>query len=187
MIIEHTPWVGKEYHNGLAGSRIAIVGHSHHGDEEDEVLATQDCVAKVMSGQYKIMFFNQVRNYFGFDHHSDFWPRVLFFNYVPNLIGTSDHRYGRMHDAEQKAVAKSRFLRTLSDNRPDKVFVFSKAIAGEIPLPSPIIRTFDGLGVGETEFEIEGNTISQVFMLRHPQFAPKAKMTSAVATLLHGH
>ena len=98
-MVEHGPWVGGEYQlEGLNGQRIAIVGYSHWYEEggKDDADVTTDVVAKVVRGEdsyEKIRFFVEIRDYFGYGCHQDFWPRVLFFNYLSECIGTGPDRY----------------------------------------------------------------------------------------------
>jgi hypothetical protein len=78
-MVEHRPWVGKHYSTiGIEGQRLAIVGHSHWGDDDSDG-ATEEVVSRVISGEWSISFFTSIRNYFGYDDHDEFWHRVLFF------------------------------------------------------------------------------------------------------------
>src|SRR5690606_11078322 len=112
------------YASGISGQRIAIVGHSHHREEADPDTPnmTLDVMRGVVEQGWRLGFFTQVEGYF--PPMPDFWHRVMFFNYLPCCVGTSDQRYGRGTD-EQIAVAQVRLSRLLGKHKPHKLFVFT--------------------------------------------------------------
>lgn len=107
-MIEHTPWRREQYKEGLGqtGQRICIIGYSHYkeANEDDADDFTIHVLTAVSNGTSSERFFTCIRNYFEFDNHLDFWRRVLFFNYVPHVIGNSDNRFGI---ANEQAVARA--------------------------------------------------------------------------------
>lgn len=181
-MISHKPWIGQRFDQRINGSRIVIVGHSHHGDSIDDDDKTVECLTNVISGEWHIAFFNSIRDYFGFKSHDEFWQRVAFFNYLPAYVGTSDERYGRIA-SDDKPRAKLRFANLLNELGPDKVFVFTKAIVGELPLPPATPHAELG-DVRVTSFSKEDGGLIPVYLFRHPQFAPKKRMFSGVQQLI---
>jgi hypothetical protein len=120
-VIEHEPWRGLSYEKGIDSNsqRIAVVGYSHHGNEEDTNKFTNNVVCKAIAGKCKLAFFNQIAGYFGSENIAVFWNRVLFFNYLPDLIGADDDRY-KSGSEDQIKRANGRFLRLLQEYVPQK-------------------------------------------------------------------
>lgn len=181
-MIEHNPWIGRRFDQGINSSRIVIVGHSHYGDSVDDDDKTVKCLTNVISGEWRIAFFNSIRDYFGFKSHNEFWQRVAFFNYVPAYVATSRERYGRIAPIDRPR-AKLRFAKILKELSPDKVFIFTKAIVGELPLPTgtPHAELED---VRVTSFTKEDGGLIPVYLFRDPQFAPKQRMLLGVQQLV---
>lgn len=181
MKVEHNPFKGAEYENGIDGKRVAIVGYSfwhdgHYPDSEDWSSFT---LGKVMTGDWKPQFFSTIRNSFGFTSHTEFWNRVLFFNYVPTMIGTGAERFATASPEEAK-VANTRFERILDEYRPDLVFVFTKKTQlgglglGFRPLPAPLQAFVQADRAGNGH-------LSRIFRLRHPQGANGSALKQAIA------
>jgi hypothetical protein len=86
--IQHIPWCGSHYDKGIDGQRICIVGYSHYKEdsEQDTDNFTRVAIQGVIKGTMSIAFFTQIRNYFDFKEHGEFWNRVAFFNYVPDCV-----------------------------------------------------------------------------------------------------
>ena len=183
-MIEHTAWVGADYKLGLSGSRIAIVGFSHHlGDDggEDSNDGTIQCIRNVISGEWKIAFFTQIRNYFGFANHDAYWQRVIFFNYLPDSVGDGSQRYGH-GTPEQRSLAQVRFVRILNERIPQKVLIFTGRhwafpdVACE-QLSPQFPKFWHGIYSA-------GNHKITAFFLRHPQGASGDLMRRAVKDVL---
>jgi hypothetical protein len=191
VAIEHKPWVGSLYKTvGINGKRIAIVGHSHWGDD-----CTIKVVSHVITGEYKIWFFSSIRNYFGFSDNADFWNRVMFFNYLPHSVGTEEQRYNS-GTKEQIERAKTRLLRILAEEpSPQKVFVFTdNERMGKGWSTFPETREEEGgnspmqLGAEFGKFSWGtyhiGDHIVMAFGLRHPQGASGKQMRHVVQHIL---
>jgi hypothetical protein len=182
-MIEHEPWVGCHYKVGISGQRIALVGYSHYlGDgDEDHTDGTITCIRRVMSGEWKIPFFTQIRNYFGYDDHRLFWPYIMFFNYLPCCVGGADQRYGHGTD-EQRSVAQARLLTLLEQNTPDKVLVFTRRHWAFPDTPCQNFGPeFPKFWYGT--YCIRNHNIP-TFFLRHPQGANRDLMRKAVKNVL---
>jgi hypothetical protein len=183
-MIEHTAWRGPSYEDGINGQRIAIVGYSHWGEVgEDTVEKTRECIAKVISGDYKnIQFFTQVRNYFCYEDRRAFWYHVLFFNFLPNLVGGPNDRYGHGRE-EQRALGRKRFVRLIREHRPDKVFIFTGRhwAFGENSERQQLGPDFPKFTW--REYRGEGHS-TKAFFLRHPQGASKELMRRVVKYIL---
>jgi hypothetical protein len=129
-MIEHKPWRGRKRKLGISGQRIAIVGYSHHRDPKyaDNDQFTKVVVRKFLSGDLKRnALFSTVPGYFGYNNREDrkeFWNRVWFFDLIPECIGTDDHKYDTA-GPDSVERAKRRFMRILSEEPIQKVFVFT--------------------------------------------------------------
>lgn len=184
-MIDHNPWMGPNYKEGLDGQRIAIVGYSHwlEKGKEDNVDATIECIRSVQSDEWKIAFFTQVRNYFGYNNHEAFWGRVMFFNFLPCCVGTEGERY-RSGTPEQRTIGQTRFLRLLGEKLPQKVFVLTGrhwAFPVTSDSPKKLGLNFPNFSCGTYGFE---NDHVVAFFLRHPQGANKNLMMNAVKNAL---
>jgi hypothetical protein len=189
---EHIPWCGPQYEIGINRERIAIVGYSHWSDEEDSDECTKDVVSRVITGEYAdIQFFYQIRTYFGFESNEEFWNRVLFFNYLPDSVGSGDQRF-RTGAVGQIERAKARFARIIGERRPHKMLVFTKK--GWETLPStreeqagnslPLGAEFPrGFSWGTYQAGGGHHTV-MAFGLRHPQGAKGEVMRRAVQRIL---
>lgn len=199
-MIEHAEWIGDGYKNGIMGSRIAIVGYSHHTDESypDCNHCTIDTVRQVISGkQVGDSFFPAVRGYFaaacpnfGFDDKATFWNQVLFFNFLPECV-SDDEPYAWGTD-EQNKRGKQRFQRIITDAKPkpDKILVFTMKGWQELPgtREEEVNKNSPRLGAEFPRFEWgtydAGGHIALAFGLRHPLGAPRQMMIRAVQTVL---
>ena|SRR5665213_1552092 len=95
-MIQHAPWKGRSNASGFKGQRIAIVGYSHYRSPRhaDTYQFTKVVVERVLSGEQKgDSLFATVPGYFRIKYRADFWNRVLFFNFIPDCIGTSDNKF----------------------------------------------------------------------------------------------
>jgi len=183
--MEHIEWCPKGYNEGgLSGQRIAIAGHSHSSDGSDHVDATCECLTNVISGDWSIAFFNAIPRYFGFDDQSAFWSNVMFFNFLPTMVGTRDEKFGYGRP-DQLNAGRTRVLRLLDEHRPDKMFVFStkgwrefpptvEDITEKVPQPPYYWHTY------QTH---SGHQVRAVG-LRHPQGADMKKMSAQVHSLM---
>jgi len=186
-IIEHKPWEGPNYkEGGINGQRIAIVLHSHHGDNDTDNF-TLETISDVISGRESYKDLNLIRDYFGFQDSADFWNRVVFFNYLPDCVGTDEKRY-EYGTKDQIKRAKERFPRLLAKYRPQKVFVFSKEMWKELPEsreegPKNPSGEFKCDGFSWCTYNADGQIVT-VFNLEHPDRANKERQTRAVQQIL---
>lgn len=193
-MIEHMPWPGSNYaKHGLNGQRIAIVGYSHHRDEcdPDHNKFTESVMKQVVGEKdFRDALFPYIPSYFGAMHATEFWHSVLFFNFVPECIGTTKDRY-KTASPELVNRARRRFLKILADQRPDKVIVFTRKGWNQRP------RTFEEETGGRCRLLGRGFPASftwgtyrtgrhsvKAFGLRHPQYANKETMLKAVKRIL---
>jgi hypothetical protein len=189
---EHIPWCGPQYEIGINRERIAIVGYSHWSDEEDSDECTRDVVSRVITGEYSdIQFFNQIRSYFGFESNEEFWNRVLFFNYLPDSVGTGDERF-KTGTVGQIERAKERFARIIGERRPHKMLVFTKRGWATFPPtreeqagndPLPLGKEFPEFSWGTYGAGVDHHIV-MAFGLRHPQGAKGELMRRAVQRIL---
>jgi hypothetical protein len=182
--IEHSPFKGAAYEQGIKDKKIAIVGYSHwhDGQAADHDGLSVFTVEKVIKGEWSPRFFGAIRNSFDFNSHKEFWNRVLFFNYVPTIIGTGAERFGTATD-DEATVANARFERIVDEYRPDVVFVFTKKTQlgalqlGFKPLPEPF------QGFVQATRNSQGH-ISQIVRLRHPQGASGTALKQAISHII---
>jgi hypothetical protein len=193
-MLQHIPWVGPNYKTGINGQRTCIVGYSHHHEsgESDSDDLTEWVVLQVIKGELgRNSFFPPIAGYFGFSDQGTFWNRVMFFNFLPDVIGKTEQRYDTGRTV-QIARGKERFLRIIREAKPnlDKVFVFTTKGWRDLP------RTIEEesgkekipLSGGFPKFSwgtyAAGDHVVMAFGLRHPQFAPGELMKSAVRQIL---
>ena len=98
--MQHEPWVGPRYEEGIAGTRVLIAAYSHWSDEGDNAEFTKCRVLEWAAGNEPQPFGTRLRAFFGNDEPRDFWNRVAFFNTLPRIIGGSDKRF-EMGDKDQ--------------------------------------------------------------------------------------
>jgi hypothetical protein len=191
-MIEHKVWRGPKWKQGITGQRIAIVGYSHHRDPEhaDNNDFTIRVVCKFLNGELaRNALFTTVPSYFGYSDHAEFWKSVWFFNFISECIGTGDKKYATAIP-NQIERAQRRFLRILQKEEIQKVFVFTTKGWSNCPYtdeekedkncaplgPDPKDGTWGKYTFGKREV--------LAFGFRHPQFADKKRMKSAVGRAL---
>lgn len=132
--MEHDCWRGPN--NQSKPRRIANGGYSHHRQTQhpDYKGFTQEILRAVIRGNQKgDSFFTTVANYFDAKHRSDFWENVLFFNFLPRCIGTTEDMFATASDEIHKA-GSARFMRIIRAEKPAKIFVFSTKAWKHCPL-----------------------------------------------------
>jgi hypothetical protein len=135
-----------------------------------------------MSGEWKIAFFTQIRNYFGYNDHSTFWQRVMFFNYLPSLVGGAEQRFSH-GTPEQRHIAQERFRRLIRKELPQKVLVFTSRRWAFPPMENPQNLGPDFPQFLQVRYDIGGHHAA-TFFLRHPQGASQSLMRRAVKDVL---
>lgn len=183
--MEHLPWVGSQYAlDGFQGQKIAVVGYSHYEDGPDYPGLTQEIVERIRSGT-NYSFFTSIRNAFGSADSSDFWDRVVFFNFIPQKIGTAAAKYAVAGEALH-AEARGRVLRILHEHKPEKLVAFSSKGWDEFP-PYPNedtpLDSAPAVRSRGTYIDPDGHAVA-AFGLRHPQGANGHEMRNAVAAIL---
>lgn len=195
-MVEHKPWLGDHYSCGIEGQRIGVILYSHYWNpEHDHEDVTCCSILSLMRadpdehGSRRWMApFTRIRNYFGFEEHAKFWPRILFFNYLPDSIGAAESRYGN-GSSEQINRARCRFLSILKDHEPDKVLVFTtkgwrdRPCKGEDLGRNGRSQQLGPRSFQRTTYEIPGKIV-HAFGLRHPQGANGELMREAVKCIL---
>ena len=187
---EHRPWIGNRYGAGLGGQRVGIVGYSHwnnEGDVDDGGI-TEYVINNIMSGDFRISFFSSIRNYFGESDHAEFWQKVLFFNYLPTVVGTGDDRYG-YGTAQQHLRGRARTLELIETYRAEKVFVFSSkgwsSLKAGFKMPGIQLQPATSAPVGaEIARWTRGQDTTAIAGLRHPQGADGHTMREAVRRVM---
>ena len=188
--VEHDPWVGQGYSEGIAGQRIAVVGYSHWRDENDDDTDnfTIFVVKRLIEEDQKISFFCRIRDDFSYGSTEKFWNSVLFFNFLPNCVGTASERYD-YGTREQVRRGQARFEKLLGAYAPDKVLVFTKRGWSQCP-PTREERAgrecqpfCDVSGFTCGSYDLEGKLVS-AYGLRHPERANGQQMRLGVQAAL---
>jgi hypothetical protein len=187
-MIEHHCWRPTLYTEGIAGQRIAICGYSHYSDHRDHDELTSDIVGDVVSGAATYAFFTSIARAFGYDDKAAFYNRVLFFNFVPAIVGASEDKFAAASSAENER-ARARVRRILEENEPHKLFVFSEKAWAAFPKTDEEVG---GLVAPDTEVRSGNYTTSRghrviAFGLRHPQGASAIELREAVVSGLGAH
>src|ERR1700739_1430469 len=193
-MLQHIPWKGHRYEEGINSQRICIVGNSHWVDEgeKDSIDSTIVVITKVIEGFWNIAFFTKIRNYFGFTCHREFWDRVIFVNYLPECIGGPNERYNT-GTKEQIECAKQRFLTLIRKEHPHKVFVFSKQAWSTFPTTreeeacgraGPVLSPNEFPEFSWGTYDAGGHLVLALG-LRHPQWADGQLMQRAVRYALN--
>lgn len=183
--MQHTEWTGSKYASeGLSGQKIAIVGYSHYEDGEDYPSLTHEIVERIRTTE-NYAFFTSIRNAFISADSADFWDRVLFFNFLPRVIGTARAKFETAGE-DVHAEARSRVLRILRQHKPDKLVVFTSKGWDAFPdypeeglpmLAAPAIRSWG------TYSDSDGHDVA-AFGLAHTQGASSQGMKDAVRAIL---
>jgi len=187
MPVEHTEWVGDRYEGGgLDGQRIALVLFSHWGDVGDDHAGfTNDIIRGLMKGERERAL-DMIQFYFADPEPARFWPKVVFFNFIPDMVGDAAGRYG-WGTTDQHKRGLARFKRILTEHCPQKIIVFSTKAWGLLDAPCEGAEQQLGEEFPSTHlwgtFEASGHR-ALVFKLRHPQGASTALMTRAVRHIL---
>jgi hypothetical protein len=191
-MIDHDYWRGNTYSQGIGGQKLAVVGYSHYREqhEVDYDDFTKDTIKEVLSGK-NIGFFRSIAGYFG--RKTDFWEDAIFFNFIPDCIGTSDQKF-LWGTKEQNRRGKERLLRIIGLEKPDILIAFTtkgwrsfpsteeekptSAIGNTIPLGASFSREFRW-----GTYRVDGHTVIAAG-LRHPQGAHSDAMGRAVREIL---
>ena len=192
VLFEHHAWIGPEYKAGIDDQRIAIVGHSHYrkATEPDDVDFTLNVIREAMEND-SVNFQNQISGYFGASN-GNFWNRVIFFNFIPECIGSVDCGRDMKYDGgtpSQIEHGRSRTMRILDMYKPHKVFVFAAATWRKFPATREEAANKANHTLipdcshswGTYEFD---EHITVAVRLRHPQGATKEEMKLAVKAAL---
>lgn len=180
---EHKPYIGDAYDSQPAGSKLLIVGFSHHDEnnpkEEDHPDLTERVVRDhAMKGG--IRFFDAIAEYFG-EQRTAFWSRVAFANTLGTRVENNRYSGGTL---EQRAAVPGRVVSLIEQLKPDRIFVFTTK--GWRLWPDYTGKLKDGTlfvdGVGEadcgTYTHPDGEAIA--FGFRHPQWAKTSDMRAMV-------
>ncbi|PBN41657.1 hypothetical protein SxD43FB_20580 [Sphingobium sp. D43FB] len=146
---------------------------------------TEECLKNVISGKYdKIQFFNRVPGYFGFVDKAQFWNSVLFFNFVPSLVG-SRAEWANNGTKEQNDAGRTRVQRILDQHKPQKLFVFTKKGWGQFPptLERQKVRPLMEPLNWHTYATASGHEVRAIG-LPHPDRAHKATQIERITALM---
>lgn len=147
------PWIGPQYGSSTAGEpRILVLGESHWGNPNCRYPEfTRDVVRRaVFEGRDR--FFTKVAKlvrgvpvgaYLDTPSYRDFWNRVVFYNYVQELVGPT-------HDCRpapaQWETGKAPFLQLIREQRPQAIVVLGKELWANLPSPAQPTSESDAAG-----------------------------------------
>lgn len=182
-MIEHLCWRPALYEEGIAGSRIAICGYSHYSDEGDHDGLTIDIVGDVVSGAAPYRFFTSIARAFGYDDRAAFWNRVLFFNFVPTIVGASEDKFAVASNYANER-ARARIQRIIEEHEPHKLFVFSEKAWATFPKTNEEVAGAvpQGADVRAGTYTTSHGHRVGAFGLRHPQGATASELREAVVS-----
>ncbi len=176
----------------IRGKQLAIVGYSHHLDDDYRSEFTQELLVDVSENRRHIAFFTRISSYFGLSNQ-EFWPHVIYFNFLPGRIGDKDDKY-KTAPADVHEAARRRVLSILSDNEIERILVFSTKAWNNFPDTdgeksgekcSPL---FERTTESRYRVEIGTYTINGRPVLaagfRHPERANAEEMRHAVETFM---
>jgi hypothetical protein len=169
-MIEHDHWRGPDYRKmGVGGQKLAIVGYSHYlqpGGTDSTDFTVRTMTDNVLARCCVPGFFDRIASYFDMD--SEFWNRVVFFNFVPCCIGFDDDKF-KGATPDQVASGQARTLKILAAELPDKLFVFTARGWHEFPeTNAPTLSLADRFSsFQQTKYNLAGKRID-AFGLRHP-------------------
>lgn len=187
--IEHEPWIGRNYADGIEGQRLLIAGFSHYGSYSDGHAGAEftNYVMRTWALKGQIPFFNHIASYFGFASGCAFWDRVAFANTLGTSVGEDIYSFGT---EEQRDAVQHRVLRLLAQMPlpPQKAIVFSKKAWPLWPpftaTQSAILRTQIGYEVEYGGYRTGKGQETLAFGLRHPQFASFDRMQGSVRSII---
>lgn len=179
-MIEHVPWKGEFYNDGVRGQRVAICGYSHYSDDHDHDDLTRHIVGDVVTGAARYSFFTSIARAFGHDDMS-FWKRVLFLNFVPAIVGDKDAKFAVSSSSENER-ARQRLWRVLLEHRPTRLLVFSEKAWAACPKTDE-----ERAGLAPKGAEVRSGTYTmpdghrvRAFGLRHPQGVTASELRASV-------
>jgi hypothetical protein len=188
-MIEHQPWKGSKYGQGIIGSkRIALVGHSHYLNPPDYDGFTRYVVQGVMDGK-RLPFFTRIATWFGTQPNLLF-DQVIFFNYLPECVGAKIDK-NKNGTREQYARGETRLLRILTACDVHKAIVFGLGLAELLPLPRQLSegKTYRRLNTPPKHYYWHTYSVSKcivpMFVLPHPQSpVPNLEMVEVIHEIL---
>ena len=185
--MQHEPWIGSDYEQGVEGARVLVAAYSHWSAEPDTAEFTKREVRAWVGGDEPEPFGPRLRAFFNIDRPDEFWRRIAFFNTLPRLVGGPGDRFAH-GDQSQLGEVSQRVLDVIEAVQPDRIFVFSRKAWHIWPdytgsLKEGTLRIAD---VGEfdagTYKHPRGEAVA--FGFTHPQFTPVVPTRIAVAAAL---
>ena len=141
------PWVGSKYRaEGLAGTRVLILGESHYGEPGSECATYTIDVVRTWAQAKRNRFFTVTHKLVsGYPPGSwvpdseriEFWERVAFYNYVQSLTGPAP-RYRPTERMWEDAAPI--FLHTVRELEPHVVVMLGLELHDRAPAVSPPVR-----------------------------------------------
>ena len=188
--MEHAPWIGERYAEGIDGQRLLLFGFSHYGTLDDgrDGPDFTNHVVRTWGLTGGIPFFKTLAGYFGTMPVEEFFQRIAFANTLPTSVGDEDDKYTAGDEAARAQVG-DRVRRLIVEVDPDKVIVFTTkgwglfppfddravdgqlAVAGRTPIP-----------FGGYRRRRDGHALA--YGLRHALFAPWEMMHHSVQAIM---
>ncbi len=135
------PWVGDKYHHSRFGVKVLVLWASHYAEGPVSREFTQQVVRELgIEGRHRSfikiikILLNIGRGYISDDEKADAWRHVAFYNFVPDIVGTSR---SAQPTAEMWERGKPQLLSVLEKLKPDVLLVLGCKTAEHLPeLPS---------------------------------------------------
>lgn len=133
------PWVGPKYNSdGLAGTRLLVLGESHYGQSEDlRPGFTRDVIRRnVYQGRHSFftvltkLLLNQKAGFIRQKNREFIWDRIAFYNYVQGMAGTGarDSVPKNLWETSQEA-----FYSVVKAVRPNALLIVGKTLRKHLP------------------------------------------------------
>jgi len=124
----HNPAVGINFGNSNLG-KLLIVGESHYSEDADLIRQpkfTHNPIEMIIQGEERIPYFTKVAGLFPnpdgeFYSPAKFYPRVAFYNYLPDSFAKARERFKT--DLYRASLAVEFFYKVLNEIKPTHVLV----------------------------------------------------------------
>ena len=138
--IKFLPWIGQNYHNGINGKKVLVLGESHYCENMADAVPTitQDIITDLFDPEseheaYKNTYTKFIKALAGqdlkFQERENIWNKVAFYNYVQSPLKKA-RVAPTPKEFQDSDIA---FFETLEKLQPDYVIVWGKRMYDNLP------------------------------------------------------